>query len=78
MTMAYDILREVPEPITTSALLEGLWLAGRITRAQSQDPELRTALTNLLRGQERVGAVRSHGRRPLRWSIIRAVVQHAA
>jgi hypothetical protein len=72
MNMAYDILREAREPISSSEILDGLWKKDRLTRAQSRDDELRSALTTLLRRQERLGAVRSHEGRPLRWSIIKS------
>ena len=72
LSMGYDVLREAAQPISTSEILDGMWKIGRLTRTQSQDDEMRAALTTLLRRQERVGAVRSDGKRPLRWSIIKS------
>lgn len=70
LNWAYDVLRPAPEPMTSVEILDALWKTGRVTKKQAQD--YRARLTTLLRGQERLGAVRSTGARPLHWSIIRA------
>jgi len=75
LNRAYDVLREAPRPISSREVLEALGRAGHLTIPESRRPELRSALTTLLRGQESWNAVRSHGQRPLRWSIVRAPAQ---
>ena len=71
LNMAYDVLRDsLATPLTTVEIIDELWKRGRI-RSRERD-ESRSRLTTLLRGQERLGAVRSHGVRPLAWSIIRS------
>lgn len=72
LSMAYDVLREAPRPISSSEIVEALGRADRLTRAQTRDPALRSALTTLFRDQEAKRAVRSHGLRPLRWSVVRS------
>jgi hypothetical protein len=70
LNWAYDILRAAPAPMTSSEILDQLWRIDKVSAIERDD--WRSRLTTLMRGQQKVGAVRSDGRRPLRWSIIKS------
>ncbi len=73
LSRAYDVLRAFDEPLSVAQIVElSARRADGLTLAQAHDQALRAALTTLLRGQARVGAVRAVGQRPIKWLIVRS------
>jgi hypothetical protein len=70
LNMAYDVLREAQEPISSLEIMTALGKSGRVSGFHSRSYTPRRDLTTLLLGQVRVGAIRREGLRPIRWSII--------
>lgn len=70
LSRAYDVLRDADRPLTSAEIMErSAHRPQGLSAAAARTPELRSALTTLLRAEERRGAVTSHGKRPLRWKI---------
>lgn len=73
LSFAYDVLREATGPMATAEIMEAsVHRAPGLTPAQAADQGLRAALTTLLRGQARAGAIQDYRGRPVRWRIIRS------
>ena len=71
LNWGYDVLRgSLDTPLSSAEILNAMPQVGRLTAADYT--VYRSRLTGLLRGQERLGSVRSSGTRPLCWSIVRS------